>query len=672
MAPPHNRLRVVVLAVGVVIILAALMMNRWSWSLIAGHGIVGARLQQVHAIQLFLAATGFALLLYDKVIALAKWLVATRPAEYLLVLPRRGLVIAVLPLAISECVYWVIACWCEEVPLLPVTCVAFLQSILLSSLLYVLVAIVLAKCMRLVFIPCLVAVLWAAVVPFDTAMYYFGNTRLESHHLGLATSYSLSGFVGTSMVLLFLTCGGLPLLAGVLTALQVRKTSWHTCLRVGSWLVLLWLVDFAHLTYWASWMGSFRHGAILDRHYQRLEYIATDPVLHLIGEVVPHRQSYRKVNNWSPFAEAIQHYHLPIGRHEYKSLEQRPLRRIVLVLSESLSAFFIRTYNPELPGSLMPFLETLAEGKCALSNYRTSAQPTLPALAVTYCSHPNYTLAFQARFPQSFVQHLGEAGWHTVFMNSVSKFYDDQGRKATAAGFQAVFGSEDIARDPGSTRYISGWGACDRVLFLRAREYLSEHRNRPVFMALLTCDTHTPVGRKDYCGIQYPTSPEWINRYPNIASHLQSVFRQDYDLRLFVDDLKRSDLFDEDTLVIITADHCCPSSPLLSELPGAGKSPFERIPFIFLSPRSLPPFRSHDATSQLDLGPSLLHLVGISVPAGSWGRSIFSMDGLCAPFVGIFRGVVTISANGTQEEFETSKPTTALQGQFSDLLNSYQ
>ncbi len=218
---------------------------------------------------------------------------------------------------------------------------------------------------------------------------------------------------------------------------------------------------------------------------------------------------------------------------------------------------------------------------------------------------------------------------------------------------------------------LTGWGLCDRVTFRRATEYLTAQRDRPTFMTILTCDTHTPVGRKDYGDLKYPLPPAWIREYPTLAPLLASFFRYDHDLQLFLSELKAADLYDEDTLVIITADHCCPSSPMLLELPGSSKSPFERIPLVLLTPRSLPPFDVNRATSQLDVGPSILHLLGLPIPAGYWGRSIFATDQPPAPFVGIACKRVRIDNEGGTEVFDIDQPTTAMQRGLSNLLRSY-
>ncbi|MGA2500786.1 MAG: hypothetical protein ABSH20_23865, partial [Tepidisphaeraceae bacterium] len=131
-------------------------------------------------------------------------------------------------------------------------------------------------------------------------------------------------------------------------------------------------------------------------------------------------------------------------------------------------------------------------------------------------------------------------------------------------------------------------------------------------------------------------------------------------------------LMDEDTLVVITADHCLPSIPALGELPGASKSPFERIPLILLSRRVLPSFEPARQASQLDLAPTLLHLLNLPVPAGYWGRSLFDAGRTRVPFVGIFQNRVTVLGDGVSERFDLSDPGGGTQRQLAELLRVFQ
>ena len=652
---------------------AALFMNQWFLAALTHREIIGRRLEQLQNLQLLSAAVGLILIMHRIAAAALIRLRSTRLCRFLLVCPDYRLAVAAVPLVVATSIYWKTACQRDGIPLLlPITILSFMRSTVCSVLLFLLLSVLLAKIPRFRFAPVVVAIPWAILIPLETSIYIFGRTRLEAQHFGLATWEGLGGFLIPSIIVLVAACAGLCLGAGLLATKYAGRISWEGCVRMAMLLFAVWIVNGASIGYWLSKTFTLRSldQAALESYYSQLQYIQADPVSHVLCEAIPKSSRFRAIDDWQTVREPIAYYHLPLEDRPSKPLQQRPFRRVILIFSESLSAFFLQSSNPQLPGTLMPYLDSLASEGRIFRNHRTSALPTGPGTAVTYCSHPNPSLVNATNFRQSFVQNLRSHGWHTVFNTSVTRLFDNQGRKAASAGFESLLDPLNLENSDDNA-YVTGWGLCDRVTFRRATEYLAARREQPTFMTILTCDTHTPTGRKEYGDLKYPPPPDWIREYPTLAPLLASFFRYDHDLELFLSELKAAELYDDDTLVIITADHCCPSGPMLLELPGSSKSPFERIPLVLLTPRSLPPLDVNRATSQLDVGPSILHLLGLPIPAGCWGRSIFTTDQPPAPFVGITCKRVRIDHEGGTEVFDIDQPTTAMQRGLRDLLHSY-
>ena len=67
--------------------------------------------------------------------------------------------------------------------------------------------------------------------------------------------------------------------------------------------------------------------------------------------------------------------------------------------------------------------------------------------------------------------------------------------------------------------------------------------------------------------MDYPAAPDWIyeTSFPEL---LESVYYHDYDIYRFIEKLKKENLLDDDTLVILTADHSMPIGMLSSKLEG--------------------------------------------------------------------------------------------------------
>ena len=75
-------------------------------------------------------------------------------------------------------------------------------------------------------------------------------------------------------------------------------------------------------------------------------------------------------------------------------------------------------------------------------------------------------------------------------------------------------------------------------------------------------------------------------------------------------------LYDENTLFIFTADHGCPLNNVVQAIPGYPKELLVRIPLAFVSQAALPELDLEMLASQLDLAPSILHLLNLPIKSG--------------------------------------------------------
>ena len=113
---------------------------------------------------------------------------------------------------------------------------------------------------------------------------------------------------------------------------------------------------------------------------------------------------------------------------------------------------------------------------------------------------------------------------------------------------------------------------------------------------------------------------------PSTISWLTSIDNMDYDIANFINNLEAAGLFDETMLIVISADHSCPVNSVTEKIPGHPKTNASRMPFIVLSKQQLPETNREQLASQVDIAPTILHLLGIPKPAGWWGESLFSAD----------------------------------------------
>ena len=176
--------------------------------------------------------------------------------------------------------------------------------------------------------------------------------------------------------------------------------------------------------------------------------------------------------------EIIDYYHLPLGNRDYPSLNLPEFKRVVLFTSESLSLDLLNSYNKELVAHTSQFYGNPLIAKHCLRNYRTTAQPTLQGLMVSFNSHPNFNLlsAGKARhYQNSFVHSLKDAGYYTLFIRSSSKFYGNENIHFANLGFKETIGREEFEKT--SPKFVSGWGASDRVVYDRLLDELEKYRD---------------------------------------------------------------------------------------------------------------------------------------------------------------------------------------------------
>ncbi|MDR0292061.1 MAG: LTA synthase family protein, partial [Elusimicrobium sp.] len=256
---------------------------------------------------------------------------------------------------------------------------------------------------------------------------------------------------------------------------------------------------------------------------------------------------------------------------------------------------------------------------------KSNALSTLYGLSIIFAGHPNAEMSYENAYPFSFVKILRDNGFETAFIRSAPEDYMNEDRHFKDAGFNAVYGANYFETRPEYKDYISWWGLTDRKLFEFAAEYLKNNKNKKLFLHLLTVDTHVPKGRDEYAGQQYPPAPAGsLYQSVNMANAFR---RHDYDLGLFVEKLKKENLLDDKTLLIITGDHpffCNIGEPGLAK---NFKEIFNTLPFILVSKNKITaPVTQNPYASQEDIAPTVLALAGMPAPRGMFGKNLFDAD----------------------------------------------
>lgn len=158
--------------------------------------------------------------------------------------------------------------------------------------------------------------------------------------------------------------------------------------------------------------------------------------------------------------------------------------------------------------------------------------------------------------------------------------------------------------------FSNAWGVCDEDLFNKAeKEISSYHEKKPFFMFLLTTSNHRPF-----------TYPDGKIDIPSGDGRLGAVKYTDYAIGKFIKESQSKD-WAKNTIFIVVADH---------STEGRGQFDLEmrdfHIPLWIYSPHLLKPQVVTKLGSQIDLLPTLVHMLGLKDNSPFYGQSFFNTN----------------------------------------------
>ena len=381
-------------------------------------------------------------------------------------------------------------------------------------------------------------------------------------------------------------------------------------------------------------------------------------------------EDFRISKDISKLKPIIDKHKLPIGERKYENLGLEEFKRIIFIFVESLSQDLIHCYNAEIGLEVTPFLCSDNVRSSTFINMKTSATPTLQALTAIFASHPNYNIQKPTGDKNSFQKVLKQAGYKNLFIRSASKFYADENIVFKKWGYDHIESREDFFKRPELQKYIYGWGLEDRILYDETVKRLKRYKDDKVFVTLLGVDTHPLHGQIDFKYLTYPKLPVGFRKRFKMASRfMQAVHHTDFDLGRFVEMLKKEDLYNKETLIIISGDHSCPPNAVTRHIPGHTKRSLGNLTLSLLTPQRLPKVDLSRPSSQLDIAPTLLHMMNLDVPKGYWGQSLFAKN-RNNPTVGYHKDIVQLEYTDTRVFFNMKKRESDQEKQFFRLFST--
>lgn len=294
-----------------------------------------------------------------------------------------------------------------------------------------------------------------------------------------------------------------------------------------------------------------------------------------------------------------------LHRQEAAVQRARPLN-LVIVLEESLGATFVESLGG-LP--VTPELEKLkGEGWWFEQLYATGTRSVrgIEAVVAGFPPTPARSVVKLSLSQQNFytlAAGLKEQGFNTEFVYGGEAHFDNMRSFFTGNGFQNI-----VDRSQMKPKFEGSWGASDEDLFDKSLERLkSLHaQDKPFFSLIFSSSNHEPFEFPDGRIDLHDTAKQTVNNAVKYA---------DFALGKFIAAAKK-EAYWKDTVFLIIADHD-------TRVYGNSLVPIKKfhIPGLILG-ADIEPKRIRTIASQIDIGPTLLSLMGVSSEHPMIGRDL--------------------------------------------------
>lgn len=297
----------------------------------------------------------------------------------------------------------------------------------------------------------------------------------------------------------------------------------------------------------------------------------------------------------------------PLSELSFVSKKNHP--NVVVITVESLGAKFISGLGGQ--PETTPYLNALAKSSLFFTNFYATGTRTvrgLEAINLSVPPTPGYAVVKRPEHKGLFSmgRTFSKNGYEPIFLYGGSGFFDNMNSFFSGNGF-SVHDLSDF--DKSEITFSNAWGVCDEDLFQKARKTIQARTNRqqPFLMFLLTTSNHRPF-----------TYPEGKIDIPSGTSRAGAVKYTDYAIGNFLKNVK-NDEWAKNTIFVIVADH---------STEGRGQFDLEmsdfHIPLWIYSPGLIKPQVVSKTASQIDLLPSLIHLLGLQDNSPFFGQSMFN------------------------------------------------
>ncbi|SEW28943.1 alkaline phosphatase family protein [Luteibacter sp. 329MFSha] len=285
---------------------------------------------------------------------------------------------------------------------------------------------------------------------------------------------------------------------------------------------------------------------------------------------------------------------------------------VVLISVESLSGDYVEGLDVSKHKHLMPNLDALASKSLFFSQLYANGTRTvrgLEALALSVPPTPGESIVKRPNNENlwSLADVFNEKGYTSELVYGGYGYFDNMNHFFASNGYNAV--DRDAIADK-DIHAENVWGVADEDLFTLVMKRMDDAyaAGKPYFGHVMTTSNHRPF-----------TFPQGRVDLPQ-GSRRAAVKYTDWALGDFLRRAATKPWFD-DTIFVITADHCATSA-------GKTSLPVDRyhIPLYIYSPKHVAPGRVDRLMSQIDIPPTLLGMLGFSYTSRFYGYDLFRLE----------------------------------------------
>jgi len=285
-------------------------------------------------------------------------------------------------------------------------------------------------------------------------------------------------------------------------------------------------------------------------------------------------------------------------------------KNVVIVILEGFSAEHSQFFNPKAQTSYMPYIDKLAREGSALPSYANGlrSMEAIPAIISgipTLMRNEYLTSNYAGNNISGLPAVLKTKGYTSAFFHGGNNGTLKLDSYASLAGFDYYYGANEYGD---KKDHDGSWGIYDEPFLQYALQQM-DTLHPPFFAALFTLSSHHPYNiPAEYKKTLHDPKQE--------TGILESILYADHSLKKFMEEAEKYSWFNN-TLFVFVPDHTSSPTQPFSRL-----QRYEIFSIYYAPTDSLPTFQI-PFSQQIDIMPSVLHLLNYSKPFFSFGNSVF-------------------------------------------------